>query len=309
MHPMTTTDPPTFMGVPVSTVEARGGVTVLGAPFDCGPSMHRFGPHLAPFAIRTASRKLLKARIDSDRTPLRDLDVRDGGDIDVSLEDHGASLLAIQTAVKELRAGGAVPLVLGGDGSIALAIMRALRQSTEGCAVLHFDAHTDSNPPQPCRSEAASAFWLAHEEKLIETEASFHIGLRGPTLTPNSAHLARELGYRTVTMEQLLETGFAACLDDVRRTIADRPVYICWDMDVFDPSVAPGVFAPNWGGFTAAQGLWVVRMLSGLRIVAVDINTVSPPHDIDDLTASLAAQLAFELLFVLPTRQEDQPDA
>lgn len=299
--------PATFMGVPMSTPEAPGGVTVLGAPFDCGPSLHRFGPHLAPPVIRAASNRLLKARIDSDREPLRELDVRDGGDVDVLLEDHDASLAAIQGVVARLVAAGTVPLVLGGDGSIALAVMRALRQHIEGCAVLHFDAHTDSNPPQPGRSPAASAFWLAHEEKLVEPEASFHIGLRGPTLTPNSARLTRELGYRTVSVDELLEGEPSTLVAELRTVIDDRPVYVCWDMDVFDPSVAPGVFAPSWGGLTAAQGFRIVHLLAGMRIVAIDVNTVSPPHDIADQTASLAAQLAFELLFVLPAPPANLP--
>lgn len=290
------------MGVPMATPDAPGGVTVFGAPFDCGPSLYRFGPHLAPPVIRAASNRLLRARIDSDRDPLRELDVRDGGDIDVSLADRTASIAAIESAVETQVATGAVPLVFGGDGSIALAIMRALRERTEGCAVLHFDAHTDSNPPEPGRPEAATAFGLAHEENLVETKISFHVGLRGPTLIPNSARLTRELGYRTVSMDQLLDNGIAAVREDVRRTIADQPVYVCWDMDVFDPSVAPGVFAPSWGSLTAAQGMRIVRMLSGLPIVAIDINTVSPPHDIGDLTASLAAQLAFELLCALPMK-------
>lgn len=290
------------MGVPVAAPDAPGGVTVLGAPFDCGPSLHRFGPHLAPPVIRAASNRLLRARIDSDRDPLRELDVRDGGDIDVSLADRTASIAAIESAVEKHVAAGSVPLVFGGDGSIALAVMRALRGRCEGCAVLHLDAHTDSNPPEPGRPEAATAFWLAGEENLVETTVSFHVGLRGPTLTPNSARLARELGYRTVSMDQLLDHGTGAVLEDIRRTIGDRPVYVCWDMDVFDPSVAPGVFAPSWGGLTAAQGMRIVRMLHGLQIVAIDINTVSPPHDIGDLTASLAAQLAFELLFSLPIK-------
>ena len=288
------------MGVPPTTLDAPGSVTVLGAPFDCGPSMHRSGPHLAPAAIRTASAQVLHARIDSDRDVLRELDVRDAGDVEVSLADHPASLAAIENAVSTLLRAGAVPLVLGGDGSIALAIMRALREHHPGCAVLHFDAHTDCNPPQLGHNDAAMAFWRAHAEELIAVEASVHVGLRGPTLTPNTAGLARGLGYRTVSVDSQLDGGIRSVLEEIRETVGGRPVYVCWDMDVFDPSVAPGVFSPSWGGLSAAEGLRILHGLTGLRIVAADINTVSPPHDIDGLTAHLAAQLAFELLYTLP---------
>jgi arginase family enzyme len=86
----------------------------------------------------------------------------------------------------------------------------------------------------------------------------------------------------------------------VRKIVGERPTYLCWDLDVFDPSVAPGVFSPSWGGIAAAAGLRLLRGLAGLRLIAADVNNIDPPRDINGLTASLAAQLAFELLFSLP---------
>lgn len=40
-------------------------------------------------------------------------------------------------------------------------------------------------------------------------------------------------------------------------------------------------------------------VVAGLDIVAVDINTVSPPHDVNDMAAHLAAYLTFECLLLL----------
>jgi agmatinase len=286
------------MGVPAAS-DTVGAATILGAPFDCGPSLHRSGPHLGPAAIRAASTGLLPARIDSDRDPLRELDLRDAGDVEVSLADRAGSLAAIADAVAGIAARGSVPLVLGGDGSIALATLRGLAREIGEVAVIHLDAHTDCNPPREGVNEAASAFWVAHEERLVATTASVHVGLRGPALNANSMGLCRELGYHVIGMDEIVDYGIAATLDQVRRIVGERPVHLCWDMDVFDPSVAPGVFSPSWGGIGAAAGLRLVRGLAGLRIVAADVNTVSPPHDIDGQTASLAAQLLFELLFSL----------
>lgn len=294
------------MGVPGWMAAGDGGVVVLGAPFDCGPSVYRFGPHLAPAAIRAASQRVLPSRIDSDRDVLTELDVSDGGDVEVSLDDVNLSLAAIQAAVAGILSAGSVPLVLGGDGSVALAIMRALAEQAGQCAVLHFDAHTDCNPPGIGRNEAASAFWRASDEGLVTTDASVHVGLRGPTLIPNTTRVANEMGYRTLSMDEILDRGPAAVVGELRQIVGEHPVYVCWDMDVFDPSVAPGVFSPSWGGLTAGQGLRLVHGLSGLRIVAVDINTVSPPHDIDELTALLAAQLAFQLLHALPAQAQTE---
>jgi agmatinase len=80
----------------------------------------------------------------------------------------------------------------------------------------------------------------------------------------------------------------------LHQKLKGRPVYLCLDMDVFDPSCAPGVATPSWGGLSARQGLEFLRGLAGLDIVAVDVNTVSPPHDVQYMTASLAAQVIYE---------------
>jgi agmatinase len=70
-------------------------------------------------------------------------------------------------------------------------------------------------------------------------------------------------------------------------------------MDVFDPSVAPGVCSPTWGGFSAREGIDFLRGFKGMNIVAADINTVSPAHDVNGMAAFLAAHLTYECLLLL----------
>jgi len=51
---------------------------------------------------------------------------------------------------------------------------------------------------------------------------------------------------------------------------------------------------------TAWQGLQLIRGCRGLNIVGCDVVEVSPPYDPSGNTALTAANLAFELLCVLP---------
>ncbi|MDB5511971.1 MAG: putative agmatinase [Enterovirga sp.] len=74
-------------------------------------------------------------------------------------------------------------------------------------------------------------------------------------------------------------------------------------MDVFDPSVAPGVASPTWGGLTAREGIDLLRSLDGLNIVAVDFNTVSPPHDVNNMAAHLCAHMIYEAMVLLSRRK------
>jgi agmatinase len=43
----------------------------------------------------------------------------------------------------------------------------------------------------------------------------------------------------------------------------------------------------------------MIRALAGLNIVGADINTVSPPHDINGMTAFLAAAVTQEILMLI----------
>jgi agmatinase len=73
-------------------------------------------------------------------------------------------------------------------------------------------------------------------------------------------------------------------------------VYLCFDMDFFDPSCAPGVCTPTWGGASAREGLDFLHALAGIDFVAFDVNTVSPPHDVGGMTAFLAGTVMLECL-------------
>ncbi|MGC1891410.1 MAG: arginase family protein [Stellaceae bacterium] len=53
---------------------------------------------------------------------------------------------------------------------------------------------------------------------------------------------------------------------------------------------------------SAREGIEFLRGLSGLDIIAVDVNTVSPPHDVQNMTAFLAAQVIYESLVLLCRR-------
>jgi len=136
-------------------------------------------------------------------------------------------------------------------------------------------------------------------EQRISASASYHVGIRGPTYRAGVMEHTKSLGYNVITMRDYMRRGEADVLAELHAAMAGRPVYLSWDMDAFDPSVAPGVCTPTWGGFTAREGLQLLRGLAGLDIVAVDVNTVSPPHDVNGMAAHLAAYLTFECLLLL----------
>ena len=123
--------------------------------------------------------------------------------------------------------------------------------------------------------------------------------MRGTFYAPGIFEKARQLGYGLITYEELKTRGVYTVTTELKERFTDRPVYLCWDMDFFDPSCAPGVCAPIPGGPSAEEGLQFLRALSGLTFVGFDINTVSPPHDVQGITAQLAAQVMYDCVVLL----------
>ena len=68
---------------------------------------------------------------------------------------------------------------------------------------------------------------------------------------------------------------------EIRELMGDHPVYISFDIDVLDPSIAPGTGTPEIGGLTSIQVLEIIRGLKGLNIVGGDLVEVSLLNDIN----------------------------
>ena len=293
--------PVTFMGLPHRTDATSAKAAILGCPFDCGTHPFRVGARQGPQAIREQSSLIRRYQSEiADTDALAELGAIDVGDVKLVPSRAEESFEAIETAAYRLVSAGTVPVGFGGDGSVSLPLVRAASRFHTDLTLLHFDSHTDSYEVDPVhRYDAATQFAHAALEQRVRVSGSYHIGLRGSTARQGVYARTKELGYSIITMREFMDRGHTDVLAELRETLAGRSVYLSWDMDVFDPSCAPGVCTPAWGGFLAREGLEIVRDLAGLNIVAADINTVSPPHDINGMTAFLAAAMTYEIMLLI----------
>jgi agmatinase len=294
-----------FMGVPWAATAAGAKAAILGVPFDCGTHAFRIGSRQGPAAIREQSR-LVRA-FESE---VADYDIRealglvDCGDVALTPGRIVDAFERIEEAAWRIIETGATLIGFGGDGSISVPLVRAAARKWPELSVLHIDSHTDCHPVNEFHPyDAASQFSHVALEQRVSPSASYHVGIRGSTYRPGVLSHTRALGYNVITMRDYMRRGEQDVLAELHTTLKQRPVYLSWDMDVFDPSVAPGVCTPTWGGFTAREGLQFLRGLAGLNIVAVDINTVSPPHDVNGMAAHLAAQIAFDCMLLFTQRR------
>jgi agmatinase len=73
--------------------------------------------------------------------------------------------------------------------------------------------------------------------------------------------------------------------------VAGQPLYVTIDIDVLDPSIAPGTGAPEPGGITVPDLLLALRHLGAARVIGFDLVEVSPRWDPSGRTGITAAAL------------------
>jgi agmatinase len=289
--------PLTFMGVRFGHDLSDARVAVVGIPFDVGTDANRIGARHGPSAIRAQSGRIGRhAPPEADVDILRGLGVVDCGDVQVIPSYLEAAQKRIEAAIGAVLDADAAPFTMGGDGTVTLPQLRAVSKRHSDLAVLHIDAHTDAMPGEGRVRATGTTFVHAANEGLVDTSVSMHVGVRGPHRGADVYGQSDALGYVTVDFAALRARGIASVLDEVCDRMCGRAVYVCWDMDFFDPAYAPGVCAPTPGGATSAEGIELAAGLAALDVVAVDVNTVSPPHDPAGTTEMLAARVLFELM-------------
>jgi len=294
--------PVTFMGVPYGRPGPGCRAAILGVPFDCGTHRFRVGSRGGPQAVREQSQLMRRFNPTyADFDPVAALGLMDCGNVELTPGRIVDAYERIEQAAAKIVAAGAVPITIGGDGSVTVPIMRAVARRHRDLVSLHVDSHTDSYPYEPGDNKYNAAVQYTHvaEEKLLDPASSWHIGIHGTTYAQGVVPRAESLGYRVLSIDDLVRGGFTQRIAEFRDQAKGRPVYLCFDMDVFDPSCAPGVATPTWGGLSSREGIELIRTLTDLDIVAIDVNTVSPPQDVNNLTAHLCAHVIYETLVLL----------
>jgi guanidinobutyrase len=290
----------TMMRLPNATSAAGLDACFVGVPFDLGTS-NRNGARLGPRQIRTESVLLRPYNMATRAAPFDSLQVADIGDVALNPFDIHKAIADIEAAYDEIVSTGCRPVSLGGDHTIALPILRAMHRRYGKVGVVHVDAHADVNDTMYGEKIAhGTPFRRAVEEGLLDCARVVQIGLRGTGYHADDFDWCRQQGFRVVQAEECWHRSLAPLMAEVREQVGGGPVYLSFDIDGLDPAFAPGTGTPEIGGLTVPQGLEIIRGLHGLDLVGADLVEVSPPYDPHGTTALLAANLAFEMLCVLP---------
>ena len=295
----------TFARSPYVMTTDEVDVTIMGIPFDTGMT-YRTGARFGPAAIRDASSLLRPYNPAVNVDVFGTLSVTDGGDISVVPGYIEDSYERIEAGLKPILDAGVIPICLGGDHSITLAELRAVARRYGSLGLAHFDAHSDTWDEYFGRKyNHGTTFRRAAEEGLLDLSRCIQVGMRGPVYGASDYEVARNLGFEFISNYEMRRHNMPEVAEIVCERLGNRPAFLTFDIDFVDPAYAPGTGTPEVGGVTSLEALQLLRGLRGANFVAFDIVEVLPAYDPAQITALLAANLAYEMLTLVAARRID----
>jgi arginase len=294
-------------------------IQLIGVPLDMGGG--RRGVDMGPSAVRIAGL--------ADRLTALGHHVRDRGDIVTPtpetreegdpkkryVHDIQAVCESLYEQALDALVGGALPIVIGGDHSLGAGSVAAsatfARRRDKPIGVIWVDAHADMNTPATTISGNVHGMPLAALLGEDPRELS-SIGGYGPKIAPTHTVLVgirnlderekeavRAAGVHVFTMKDIDRQGAPAVMEQAiaLATRGTAGVHVSFDLDVCDPTIAPGVGTPVRGGLSYREAHIAMEILADARcLVALDLVEVNPVLDVQNTTAVLAAELAASAL-------------
>src|SRR5881396_2780299 len=258
---------PRFIACHRSLADAR--IVLYGIPFE-GRVNLRKGADGGPRDLRLASDSIETYSPFLDRD-MEDLPLADIGDCE--LPDGAPPREQLDAARDEIRAWwrpGLIPFMLGGDHTATVPVIEAIAPAFPDLRILQLDAHPDLRDEfLGERYNYASA--MARVMDVVAPERVYQVGMRTG---------AREEYRRKVP--HLYPAHAIHPVEAVRSLLPElsrHPLYVTIDVDVLDPSEAPGTGAPEPCGLRASELIEIVRLLKPCTIVGTDLMEVAHAFD------------------------------
>jgi arginase len=259
-----------------------------------------------------------------NRLKSADSDIVDLGDVNCPVIDKDHGLKNLQNweeflegtrNIKEKLSQGLdkskLTFCLGGECAFIIGTLASLKTVHQGRpGMVWMDAHGDFNTPETSPSGFIGGMPLAlacgrgpklspeieASRPLMDEEGVVHIGSRSLDPGEDKALLSR---VKVFPAEDVKMYGARDVARQAARQLDDSSDWIVahLDVDVFDPSIMPGVNFPEPGGLASHDVLEIFRALQSTRkLKAIDLTAYNPRGDTTNRGKSFLVDLAPKLL-------------
>ena len=299
---------------PISLVEAKPRLQIIGVPIDLGAS--RRGTDGGPSALRVAGLGAQLENLGYQLAVEKDIPVptMESCSEDQSDTRYKPEILQVCSALAEQTrkalAVGDMPLIIGGDHSIAhgsvAGVAAHYRQQDQSIGLLWFDAHGDINTPKTSPSGNIHGMPLAHLLGYGDTDLANIMGF-SPKVRPENVVLIgirdidageRELIHRSgitaYTMRDIDELGMARISREAMNIVCNNTAgfHVSFDVDGCDPSVIPGSGTLVPGGVSFREAHLLLEYCADTqKMLSMEIVELNPFLDKGNISAERTLSL------------------
>lgn len=226
----------------------------------------------------------------------------DAGNVRCIGEDLEGAQAALRQVIKKIRSAGFFPFVFGGGHEVAYPHFMGVHDG-EGqdktIGVINFDAHFDLRIPEIFASSGTPFYQISQQCELAKRPFKyFCLGIQESANTQALFNRAENLGTEYILASDCRDARLATITSKIHDfSMEVDALYLTICLDVFDVAFAPGVSAPTAIGLKPEIALSIIKEItSSGKLIAADIAELNPSFDHNNMTANLAAKLAYEIM-------------
>jgi agmatinase len=272
-------------------------VAFMGVPFDIGTT-YRAGTRFGPQAIRRISSLYTPYNYELGVDLREALHMCDIGDV-FTVANIEKSFDQITKAVSHVMSCGTLPIIFGGDHSIGYPCLRGVAENVDGIVgIIHIDRHADTQEKDMDERMHTTPWFHATNIPNAPAVNLVQVGIGGWQVPRPGVQVARERGTTIMTITDVENLGIDRAVEMALEVAwkGAKAVYLSFDIDSVDCGFVPGTGWPEPGGFLPREALKFLQGVAKEGIAAMEVVEVSPPYDISDTTALLAARAALDVL-------------
>lgn len=203
---------------------------------------------------------------------------------------------------------GKFVLNLGGDHSIGTGSVSGILRAYPDAAIVWVDAHADVNTDEttgsgnphgmalswPLGLSSSAVPGYEWTTPLLDPSRLVYIGLRD--VDAGERLIIRDNNIRAYSMNSIDRSSIGDVMEDAMKYIGDRPIFLSFDVDAFDPDLISATGTIVRGGLTFREGNYICeRLAESGQMVGMDVVEVNPSIDREEYTVE-AVQVASSLI-------------
>ncbi len=290
------------------TIASDTEFVIFGIPWDYLSSKDNVNSSTAPQKIREVSQDL--ALTTEMGVEIPSLKVVDMGDVIIEPSNVERNFREIKDFIMNIfkQKGDVIPIMIGGDHFCTFPVVKTISKefiTDENIGILIFDAHLDLyNEWDKSVYSHATVSHRIYDLDQFDKNNLLIVGTRDIDIP--EMKIANEKGITHFDAFLFSDLGFTNLSKDIVAFFQNsgiKSLYVSIDIDVLEPSIAPGTGYAIPGGLSYRELWQILRLLAkNFKIYGCDLVEVSPNLDApNNMTSNLAAKLLVEFISFIST--------